>query len=189
MAMQQHVLPHDVLWNLVVTHIGLFWHIHRSLLTHLQVSFDTCLVMQRKRGWRWSSTCRRMKARALLLPAFSNAFLHNHRYVCCSVLQCFAVCCNVLQCAAVCCSALQCVARALLLPAFSNAFSHNRRCLHVLQYAAECCSVLQCVAVCCSALQCVVRPLTRTQKEPYTHSKQDSHAIESSKGYTALHIW
>ena len=48
-------------------------------------------------------------------------------FMCCSVLQCFAVYCSVVQCVAMCCNVLQCT--------------------------AVCCNVLQCAAVCCNVLQ------------------------------------
>ena len=61
------ITSHDIFWNLVVTHIGLF-----ERITHLvQLSFNTFLltffVMQRKRGWQCSSTCCRMTFCEILL--------------------------------------------------------------------------------------------------------------------------
>jgi len=99
---------------------------------NVELTFDICLQDNVR-------CCDTFRPRIPRAPRQQPAHHWYFSFLCCSVLQCFAVCCSVLQCVAVRCSVLQCVAV----------------CCSVLQCVAVCCSVLQCVVVCCSVLQCV----------------------------------
>ena len=70
-------------------YIGLFWHIHGSLLSYTEVSFDA--RTHTSTHLCCSSAC----------TAAADQLLLQHVAACRSILQHVAACCSVLQCAAV----------------------------------------------------------------------------------------
>ena len=139
--MQPHVLPYGVLWKLVVTYVGLFWHIYRSHLTHF--------------WWRSGSSDGDGAARVVVWRRERCYFRHSQTHSYTTTGMCVAVCCNVLQCVAMCCSVLQCVAVRCSVWRERCYFRHFQTHSHTIAGAYMCCSMLQSVAVCCSVLQCV----------------------------------